>query len=255
MAIARLTTTGQLDTTFDGDGKVLIDFTFGDDQAWGVEIQDDGRILVVGTAAIPGGSVAAVVRLLDDGSFDTSFGPGAAGATAIDFGIYSEGRGIALQDDGKIVVAGETDHLTSVAVARLTDTGILDPSFGGDGMVTRDFGLGPDVGFDIGVQHDGGIVVSGSVAGSAIPLGAVMRFTPSGAVDTSFGNGGVSLVPLTDATFLFGMTMQPNDGKIVAVGYVEYGIDDSRVMVMRAVGDSALIFASDFECGDTSAWN
>lgn len=45
-----------------------------------------------------------------------------------------------------------------------------------------------------------------------------------------------------------------SDGKVVAVGFVDYGVDDTQVMVPRAMGDSTLIFASAFECGNTSAW-
>jgi uncharacterized delta-60 repeat protein len=259
MAIARLTTTGGLDPTFDGDGdsdgKVLIDFALGHDEAWDVVVQDDGRILVAGTAATIDGSFAAVVRLLADGSFDTSFGPGASGATAIDFGTYSEGRGLTLQENGKIVVTGFTDYLTSVAVARLTDGGILDPSFDGDGMVTRDFGIGSDEGRDVAVQRDGRVVVAGSVEGATGPDATLMRFTSTGDIDTSFGSGGETIIGLSSPSVLYGMALQPTDGQIIAAGLIDYGIDDSNVLVLRAVGDSTLIFDSGFECGDTSAWS
>jgi uncharacterized delta-60 repeat protein len=159
-----------------------------------------------------------------------------------------------LQDDGKIVVTGFTDNPTSVTVARLNDDGILDPSFSGDGMVTRDFGVGSDEGWDVAVQRDGRVVVAGSAQGATGPDATLMRFTSAGEIDTSFGSGGATIVGLSSPSVLYGMALQPTNRRIIAAGMVEYGIDDSRVLVLRGVGDSTFIFASGFECGDASAW-
>jgi uncharacterized delta-60 repeat protein len=133
---------GQLDSSFGAGGiarhKLALPVSVG-----GVAIQPDGRILLAGQAMRDTGSApAAVIRLLPDGSLDEGFGSG--GMALID----PEARGaylptarfvrVALQPDGRIVAAGQTDSgdphdPTNLIVARLLPDGQLDPSFNGDG--------------------------------------------------------------------------------------------------------------------------
>lgn len=255
MVVARLTTNGSLDSTFDSDGSLLLDFTGGDDEARDVKVQPDGRILVVGTAAVPGGSVAVVIRTLNDGTLDTSFGPGAGGATAIDFGTYSQGRGLVLQSDGKIVAAGSTDFSTSIAVARLTENGILDTSFSGDGMAYLDLVLGPDEGWDIAVHGKGRVLVVGTAYASGRQHVAMARFRPDGGLDSAFGGNGYVLLDFGADSLAYAVSIQPNDWKAVIVGNVQMSPSEAWAVVGRVVGDENLVFADAFECGDDSAWS
>lgn len=255
IAAARFTTNGHFDYSFDADGKQLIDFTFGDDEGWGVAVQEDGRILVVGTASVVAGSVVAVIRFLSDGTLDTSFGAGAGGAAAVDFGTYSHGRAIAVQEDGKIVVVGITDDGTSVAVARLTSAGLLDTTFSGDGMVTRDFGEGIDEGWDVALQGGGRIVVTGSGYTSGSHKLAVLRFLADGSLDPSLGGSGFVLVSLGTDFVGRAVAVQPNDWKLVVAGIVSISVNETQLAVVRLIGDDSLIFAAGFECGATSAWS
>jgi len=258
MAIARLTTGGTLDPTFDGDGMKTIDFTLGNDEARDVAIYKDGRIVVVGTVGLSGGSVVAVVRMLSNGTLDSGFGIGGGGAAALDFGIYSEGQGIALQEDGRIVVTGSTDLLTSVAVGRLTTGGLPDPTFGGDGLVTHDFGLGADIGWDVEIAHDGKIVVGGSIFDGVEDRTGVTRFLADGSLDTPFGNHGngtwVDQALPTQSTAQ-ALSIQPHDGRLLIAGIATWNLAERMIYTIRLIGDSSLIFAGNFECGDTSAWN
>jgi len=255
MAVARLTSSGELDTTFDGDGLKLVDFTMGEDSAWDVVIQNDGRILVAGTASVGSGSVVAVVRFLTNGAFDSGFGIGSGGAAALDFGNYSEGRGIALQDDGRIVVAGYTDDLTSIAVGRLTSEGLADPTFGANGMAIHNFGIGDDEGLDVAIAHDGRILVAGSIYDGVSDRAAVTRFRANGSVDTDFGYSGTWVEPAFNfSSVAHALAIQPHDGRLLIAGSAVWGPVDERIFVFRVVGDSTLIFAGDFECGETSAW-
>jgi uncharacterized delta-60 repeat protein len=255
IAVARFTTNGHFDSSFDDDGKTLVDFEQGDDEGWGVAVQEDGRILVVGTASVGAGSVAVVIRFLVDGTLDTSFGVGGGGAAAVDFGIYSDGRGIAVQEDGKIVVVGITDDATSVAVARLTSGGLLDTTFSGDGMVTHDFGEGFDEGWDVALQGDGRIVVTGSGYTSGSHKLAVLRFLADGSLDPSLGGSGSLLVSLGTDFVGRAVAVQPNDRKLLVAGTVSTSVNESQLAVVRLIGDSNLIFAAGFECGDTTAWS
>src|SRR5215218_10416005 len=118
---------GQLDTTFSGDGKRTIDFG-GTDIPRAVLVQPDGKIVVAGGGAAA--SSFCVARLQSSGALDTTFGSG--GKRTIDFGGDDESvYGAALQRDGKIVLAGDSD--LRVAVARLHPSGALDATFSGDG--------------------------------------------------------------------------------------------------------------------------
>jgi uncharacterized delta-60 repeat protein len=129
VGVTRVTPIGSLDT-FGAGGKVYWDSVWGDDGGWDVAVQDDGKILVVGTSRLESSNHLTVLRFEEDGTPDTTFGYN--GYSIINFGASSEGRAVAIQPDGKIVVAGHTST-SQVAVARLDAVGALDPSFGTGG--------------------------------------------------------------------------------------------------------------------------
>jgi len=135
--VARLLGNGNLDTSFDGDGKVTIDFG-GYDGANAVAIQSDDKIVVAGYTSGPSDDFA-VARLLTNGALDTTFD--GDGKATVDFGGYDGASAVAVQSDGKIVAAGYTaGPADDGAVARLLTTGTLDPTFSSDGKATVDFG-------------------------------------------------------------------------------------------------------------------
>ena len=161
-ALARYNTDGSLDTSFSGDGKKTTDFGGDDDQATGVALQGDGKIVVVGSA---GGCCFtpinfALARYNPNGSLDTSFS--GDGKQTTDFGGDGGANGVALQADGKIVAVGTraADAPTSRSPAT-TPNGSLDTSFSGDGKQTTDFG-GSDVARGVAIQGDGKIVAVGN---------------------------------------------------------------------------------------------
>ncbi len=163
-AVARLNGDGSLDTTFDGDGKRTISFGNRSDFGSSVAVQADGKILVGGYSIQPTtGADFAVARLNADGSLDISFD--GDGKRTIDFGSSNDsGSSVAVQADGKILVAGFSSQTTTAydfAVARLNADGSLDTAFDGDGKQTIDFGNTYDFGFSVGVQADGKVLVGG----------------------------------------------------------------------------------------------
>ncbi|WP_329391427.1 calcium-binding protein (plasmid) [Streptomyces sp. NBC_01351] len=107
-ALARYTTGGGLDATFDGDGKVTTDFGDGDGDGaqGGVAVQADGKILAAGFTRAGGSLDFALVRYTTNGGMDTSFGTG--GKAVADFGTRAAATQMAVQDDGRIVVVGYT---------------------------------------------------------------------------------------------------------------------------------------------------
>src|SRR4029079_2637604 len=137
-AVARYNPDGSLDTSFAGVGK----FTFGlggfNDFASDVVLQPDGKILIAGTTFIDSGSHSdfAVVRLNSDGSFDTTFD--GDGRLITNLGLFDQVASLALQPDGKILVAGGTSTGAGFdfALVRYNSNGSLDTTFDGDGKLT-----------------------------------------------------------------------------------------------------------------------
>jgi uncharacterized delta-60 repeat protein len=167
-------TGGFIDPAFSADGIVTQDFGTGgadNDGAEAVAVQADGKIVVAGFAQRGTTDFDFLVaRYNRDGTLDTTFNsPNGFRFVAFDLGGTFDDRAqsIALQPDGKILVAGSaaTASGTDFAIARITDNGMLDTSFDGDGRATVAFNLGGannDTANDLVVQGDGKIVVVGS---------------------------------------------------------------------------------------------
>ena len=117
MTVTRLKPNGSPDTTFDGDGTATIDFGSLADVANDAVLQPDGKIVVAGYTQADD-SPPAVARLNADGSPDTTFG-GGAGKVTVDFGVATFGNAVALQANGRIVVAGQRTGGDDFAIARL----------------------------------------------------------------------------------------------------------------------------------------
>jgi len=228
-ALARYNTNGTLDGSFSGDGKLTTDFTGGDDEAVGVAIQSDGKIVAAGWAA---GSVErfALARYNTNGTLDSTFSRD--GKIITDFTSGDDfAVAVAIQSDGKIVAAGRAGGSGGrLAMARYTNTGDLDGSFSGDGKLTTDFTSGDDGAAGLAIQSDGKIVAAGWAAGS-VERFALARYTATGTLDTSFSADGKIITDFTSGDDVaLGVTIQ-SDGKIVAVGRA--GGSGGRFAVVR----------------------
>jgi uncharacterized delta-60 repeat protein len=291
--IARYTSNGSLDPTFDGDGQRTDSFGDADvATARAVATQADGKIVVAGSLLLPplsGSSPSptprygsALMRLNADGTADTSFGQGTGrfvdnsdglynavavqsntaiftggifsggqrvgSATRFDLSsgqiarfsfssssLMSEVKAIALQVDGKVVVAGYSADISNhrdFAVARLTFSkdmfgfynAVLDSSFGNNGVTTTDLGTDDDEANAMAIQADGKIVLAGQTSDSI----AAVRYDSNGAIDTSFGvNGKVTTKVGNSINHGNGLVVQ-SDGKIVVTGQA-----DSNLVLLR----------------------
>jgi uncharacterized delta-60 repeat protein len=221
-ALIRLNEDGDLDTAFDGDGIVTTNFA-GGDGAFAVAIQPDGKIVAAGIAENPslGIDSFAIARYNLDGSLDTTFG--VDGKVTIDFGGFDRAADVAIQEDGKIVVAGTGGTNTDFAIARLNGDGTSDPSFGTDGKVLTDL-----AGFDhaeaLALQKDGKILV----VGFGIEGFTVARYNVDGNLDIGFGDDGIVVTQFVGESTErgHGVAVQA-DGKIVAVGFAFSSFDPS----------------------------
>jgi uncharacterized delta-60 repeat protein len=232
------------DTGFGGDGRVNQDVAFLRDAARDVIALADGSVIVVGESEVNLTAVryaaAGVVRLLPDGTLDTGFGVGAGDTLVVNGGravLLPGGRpteadagarafaALALPGDG-VAIAGGWDAGSAtdgqLFVARLTTAGALDPAFGASGVVLLSLpGLFDPVAEALGVQSDGSIIVAGSGDAAAGPQAFVLRLTPAGVLDASFGTAGLVVVasPDPNATdFSFRALAVLADDAIVAAG-------------------------------------
>lgn len=162
-ALVRYDPDGALDNAFGINGRITTDLSdvhHRDDYVRCMTVQPDGRIIVAGFSVdqVTGLYSFGLVRYEADGTLDGSFGTG--GVMVHDFGgNYLEARGIALQPDGRILVAGCT--WSDFALARYNTDGTLDNSFDGDGRLVTDIGASYDYGSALALQADGKIVVAG----------------------------------------------------------------------------------------------
>ena len=137
MAAARLTSAGALDTTFDGDGKQTVSFGGTADVANVLAIAPDDKVVLGGYTSTGSQATFAVARLTTSGALDTTFD--SDGRQTASFGGADVALAIAVQPDGKVILAGynRTSPTTSdFEVARFTAGGALDTTFSGDGIQT-----------------------------------------------------------------------------------------------------------------------
>jgi uncharacterized delta-60 repeat protein len=259
--VARYTSAGVLDTSFGNGGQASVWFNLGAESfegATGVVIQPDGKIVVVGTASsIRHSSDFALARLNADGKLDSSFGNNGTvltsfGSSNSNFRVDAAASAVALQRDGKIVVAGSATFTwengppppgvalyTDFAVARYNSNGQLDHGFGTGGEVLTAFnptvpGHPPDQASGVVIQKDGKIVVIGTADGfqevptvNGVSLNlqiqtsqiALARYNPNGRLDTSFGNNGLVLTSIPNAveSTAADVALTP-DGEIMVAG-------------------------------------
>ena len=216
--LARFDVNGTLDDSFGTGGAVTTD-TGVQQEAYGVAIQADGKIVVAGyTGSVP--QEVSVARYLADGRLDETFGTGGF-VTGIATG---QGRDVTIQPDGRIVIAGEAtvvdprgDDFGDLFVAQLLADGQPDLSFGVAGQVVTDVGGLSNEARNVVVQPaDGMIVISGD---SQYPDSSdyhtdIARYQPDGQLDPTFGTGGTLTL---DANVGADLAIQP-DGRLLLVG-------------------------------------
>jgi len=260
-AVARLNADGSPDPTFGGgSGQVLIPFDVGgndNDVGAAVAVQPDGKILAAGWAVTDAGFDFAAVRLLADGSRDTTFNATGRVTVAFDFpgtGGIDQADAVAIDDQGRILLGGVAETAPSsfdFALVRLLPNGQLDHGFDADGRATLGFDLGgsnSDLAYQTILQKDGRIVMAGTadtgVGGLQNNDVAVARLLPDGSPDDSFGIGGKVVVPfdlVTNAYDVATGVAQDSAGRLVAVGGAIYDASShSRPFALRLLADGTL---------------
>ncbi len=202
---------GMLDASFGTGGKVLTPIGLNYDEADAVLSLPDGKIVVVGQVFTTTGWKAALVRYQSDGTLDPTFG---SGGKVLGSG-GTEAHAVLLEPGGNIVIAGSTldgGSQSKFYVQRFSANG------GFNGSAATDIGTSSDVAFAIARQPDGKLVVAG-YAGQSF---AILRYTTSLTLDTTFGVGGIVTASIGSSNSPNAVAIQA-DGKIIAAGTVESG--------------------------------
>jgi uncharacterized delta-60 repeat protein len=193
---------GSLDTTFGTGGIVTTSFADGV-AAVGVFEQSNGNIVAVAQVNFVNnaGTGIGLARYTSAGELDTTFGTN--GITVTTFaGISFDPFGFAVQKNGGILIGGvatTTSGLNKFGMARYTSNGVLDTTFGTNGLVTTKVGIRSDAPSALLLQPNGQIAMGGfEVAGGNIPgMMSLVRYNATGTLDTTFGKGGISLASVT----------------------------------------------------------
>jgi uncharacterized delta-60 repeat protein len=236
-AVARYLPDGTPDPAFSTDGKATANFTTGDDYAFGVAIQPDGKILAVGRAGGSGG-VFAVARFMPNGMLDPGFSTDGKATTNFTTGD-DRADAVAVQADERIVVVGSADYFGSngrFALVRYKSDGTLDTGFSGDGKRTADFTPGFDGGFGIAVQADQRIVAVGQ---AGLTLG-LARFTTAGTLDLTFSTDGKATTNFTRGADYADDVVIQGDEKIVVAGAANFFGPDAKFALARYDVNGAL---------------
>jgi uncharacterized delta-60 repeat protein len=264
--VFRLNPNGTLDSTFGNGGQVIT--TFGPrarSLPESVAVQPaDGKIVVAGGAnpSTTGGyGEFAVARYNTDGTADTTFGTGGVVLTDVSklfgaTGYGSSAQSVVIDPAGRILAAGSADVAYSsidrqeMAMVGYTPGGALDTTFGTGGAVAV-MPPGATSGFAQGVGlQSGGQIVMGGVSYDRYGFNnvsrddwelALARFTPNGALDTTFGAGGSGLYSTLQITYPESLVIQGDD-KILAVGYGAYtspGVFNQNFWVTRVLADGS----------------
>lgn len=221
---------GALDSSFGTGGKVITSINSGSDKAYSVALQPDGKILVAGmTVNSLTGQDFLCLRYNTNGSLDTSFGTNGIFTSDFQTGSDDVVYSLALQTDGKIVLAGYSDNGSNknAAILRLTASGTIDTTFGTGGKVLTDFITSKADEIKVVKIHPltGAIIVGGTSATSTTQSQAIIaRYTNTGALDTTFNATGIYGLPHNtgSGTFYYvieDLVVKPN-GKISAVGWI-----------------------------------
>src|SRR5215211_3900142 len=228
---------GDLDTSFGSSGTGIVATAISQPAVintatgGGMAVQADDKIVVAASTRASGATNDdfLVRRYNADGTPDSDFGTNGTKVIPVNDQTDDAAFDVAIQSDGKILVAGRTT--SRIAVVRLTTTGDLDTTFGDVVASPTRSGktslVAGGVGLSMTVAPDGKILVAGEAPASAGMR--VARFTSQGDLDTAgFGSpNGYRDVALSGGSHVHDVVVRPSDGRIVLVGMNQASNTDS----------------------------
>lgn len=224
--VMRLNSDGSIDNSF-GQNGIVKDSLLGEAYGNDVKVDGSGRILVTGYIRHWNAGWLKdmfVVRLLEDGSYDPTFGENGIFVSHVSQPLAptkeNYGKKIIILNDGTILIGGIFDLGTTVnpdfAVFKITESGQFDSSFGSNGYVYYHLS-GMDALTDIFLQNDGNILLTGSTFNPVIV--SALRLNPNGSLDNTFGTSGIVSIDFGTSHQAGISILQLNNGNILLSGY------------------------------------
>ncbi len=242
IGVIRLSISGQLDNTFDADGKAKFSIPGGNAFNTCMSIQADDKILIGGRIEKfdpTDSDDSFVLRLKSDGSLDNTFG--SFGKLIIDLGDGLEDLyAISALPNEKIYISGSKlkDNSVNGYLMRLNNDGSTDNTFGSLGLITNIFNRTSEVVLDMKILSDSKILFSGIASNNTRTTEMVVsKLLANGDDDISFGINGVFSLGLTEISY-FGYSMAvQNDNKIAVAVTGALGNINSITPILDYSGD------------------
>lgn len=220
----RLNSNGLIDSSFNNSGTLQVSIPNSNCVIQSMALQDDGKIVAIGSCGIYGTIQFLVIRINIDGTLDSTFGLNGIINFQIDSLLKNdEATCVTLQDDNKILIAGNsympsTGGGRSIALCRLNSDGSFDSSFSTNGIMQFNIpNNANDVTNSICTQSDGRIVLVGNTFNNK--LASICRFEATGEIDSTFGQSGYQLLNLSNGNDVAFDVINQIDSKLVIVGY------------------------------------
>lgn len=235
--LVKFLSNGSLDLTFGNQG--MVEFGFGGEESicFDVAILEDGRILVAGLSSDASNGSIGLARFTPDGQPDVTFGY--AGTLIVDLGNNEYATSILILSNNKFLICGATYGATGnydLILVKFYSNGLVDQSFGTNGVTVTDLHNGS---LDLArgmVLHDNMILISAYAFNQPYDAVVLARYTTTGALDPSFGVGGLSVI---DGLNIMGMLVEAGtqlaidqQNRIVVSG-VNTGIEGDDGMLLR----------------------
>ena len=236
-AVIRYKADGVLDSTFGINGISTTPIGVSDDEAFSIALQSDTNIIVAGSCFNGNDWDFGLIRYNPKGSVDSTFGIN--GTVITDFGLTNdEAKNIAIQVDGKILVAG-FKNLSDFALVRYDQNGNLDGIFGEDGIIITDIDSSSDRAYSIALQNDKILLAGQTLVGKNWNF-AVVRYNLNGTVDTTFAKKGFVITSIGDYSDLAYSMVVQKDKKILVTGNSYSEKTNDNFVLVRYNSDGSL---------------
>ena len=240
IVIVRLDSSGNLDSSFDGDGVLILAPTVLDDYAYSGTVLSDGDIIIAGvTATSATNNDLYMARINSDGTLDNSFD--SDGSVIINVSANDIFVDLAVRSDGNIAIAGSAVGDATVVV--VTPTGAPYTAFNGDGVsiITHSEFITVNA---LSIQADGKMVFAGRETDGSVYSHLVGRLTANGDLDPTFDGDGLNIIEVGTPVYqgtLHEIVVQP-DGKSAAIGsfFDPSSSSNTRTILFRLTSSGTL---------------
>lgn len=233
---------GSPDLTFAGTGYVSTSIGTINSMSYGLAVQNDGKIITVGSSVVNGYSAITLVRYLTNGLLDNSFGNN--GIVVTQTGISSSASSVILQNDNKIIAVGRTlinDTTFNFTAIRYNTDGTIDNTFGTAGIAFINAENSAQA-YNIAIQTTGKIIISGYSNFNSNTGISLVRLNTNGTPDNSFGTGGISIHHFTESPDVeaWAMALDANDNIVTTGMITDEILGRNKIAVVKFNSDGSL---------------